>query len=224
MRGLLSYDGALSRTLSKITDCMCLSVMWLICCIPLVTVGAATTALYYTVNKAVRYDRSGVWHSYWQSFRSNFRQATGIWLVLVLLYGVLVTSAICSYLLYMSGSISKSIWIILLVLLAVVTLWANYLFPYLARFNNATKQLMKNCGWIAVENFLWSILLLVISVAVVVGILLMPMGLFGLPAGGMLVSSYILERVFRKYMSTEDLALEDERNKVSEDPSECNEK
>lgn len=211
MRNWLSYDGVLCQTLGKVTDCLCLSIVWIISCLPIVTVGAATTALYYTVNKVVRYGVTGILREYWRSFATNFKQSTGLWLILVLIFGLLAVSSYGSYILYRAGYLPKAMLIFLLVLWAAVTAWALYLFPYLARFHNSTVQIMKNSLWLAVCNFPRTVLLLLIFAVTVVGSVLIPMGILLLPAGGMLVSSYVLERVFRKYMSPEDLEAENLR-------------
>lgn len=208
MRGWLSYDSFLCQTLGKVTDCLCLSLLWIISCIPVITVGAATTALYYTIKKVVRYGITGIFREYWRSFRLNFKQATQIWFMLVLIYGLLAMSCYGAYILYLAAYIPKALLIFLLILLVAVTMWAIYLFPCLARFNNTTKQIMKNCAWFAILNLHWTVLLLVIFMLTVAGSLLIPIFLLLLPAGGMLISSYILEIVFRKYMSTEDLTAD----------------
>ena len=212
MRGWLSYDGFLCQTLGKVTDCLCLSLLWIISCIPIITIGAATTALYYTIKKVVRYGITGILREFWYSFRLNFKQATVIWLMLVLIYGLLTMSCYGAYVLFLAKYIPKAMLFFLLLLLSAVTMWAIYLFPCLARFNNSTKQILKNCAWFAILNLHWTVLLLAIFVLTVVGSLLIPMGFLLLPAGGMLISSYILELVFRKYMSPEDLTADNLHN------------
>lgn len=204
----LSYDSFLCQTLGKITDCLCLSLLWIISCIPIVTVGAATTAMYYTIKKVVRYGITGIFREYWHSFRLNFKQATMIWLVLALIYSLLAISCYGAYVLYLAEFTPKAMLVFLLLLVSAVTMWAIYLFPCLARFNNSTKQIMKNCVWFAIQNLLWTILLLAILLLTIAATALIPIGLFLFPAGGMLISSYIMEHVFRKYMSPEDLAAE----------------
>lgn len=208
----LSYDSFLCRTLGKVTDCLCLSLLWVISCIPIVTVGAATTAMYYTIKKVVQYGITGIFREYWHSFRLNFKQATMIWLILVLIYGLLAISCYGAYVLYLAEYIPKALMVFLLLLVSAVTMWAIYLFPCLARFNNATKQIMKNCVWFAILNLPRTILLFAILLLTIVATVLIPIGLFLFPAGGMLISSYIMEHVFRKYMSPEDLAEENLRN------------
>lgn len=208
----LSYDSILCQTLGKVTDCMILSLLWIISCIPVVTVGAATTAMYYTINKVVRYGATGIFREYWHSFRLNFKQATKLWLMLALIYGLLAISCYGAYVLYVANYIPKAMLVFLLLLVSAVSMWVIYLFPCLARFNNATKQIMKNCAWFAILNLPRTILLFAILLLTIVATVLIPIGLFLFPAGGMLISSYILEHVFRKYMSPEDLTAENLRS------------
>lgn len=74
--------------------------------------------------------------------------------------------------------------------------------------------LMKNCAIIALVNFKWSLLLLILFVVTVVGFIFVPVLSMFLPVIYMVIANRILERVFRKYMSDEDIEAEEERNKV----------
>lgn len=208
MTNIFRYDGFLSQTLNKMIDCICLSLLWLISSMPVVTIGASTTALYYTVNKCVRHSESGIWRAFWKSYRSNFKQATTLLLVLLPLYLVLASSCYSAYVMYLSGEGSKIVPIFLLIVAAIITMWGNFIFPYLARFNDPSKRILMNCIWIALFNILWAILVMVLLVVAILLVLSFPLGLFIVPAVYMLVSGYILEHVFRKYMSPEDLAKE----------------
>ena len=107
MFGLFNYDGPVVQTLNKVADGICLSVLWLISCLPLVTAGAATTALYYSVNKCIRHGEGHIWHEYWHSFLSNFKQATLLWLPLALLYGAIGASCYSCYLMCIAGNLPK---------------------------------------------------------------------------------------------------------------------
>ena len=53
------YQGGLWRVLNTLTDIMALSVLWLLCSLPVLTLGAATTALYDSVVRCIRYKQSG---------------------------------------------------------------------------------------------------------------------------------------------------------------------
>lgn len=221
--------------LSKLIDCIIISALWLFCCIPVITTfyvawqsvavpgwiicwatsflaGPATTALYYTVNKVIRHGRSYMWREYWHGFRSNFKQSAAAMLIL---FGVCVFMGIDCYIMYqmaVAGEKSGTLYIVFLVFIALLVVLGIYLFPYMARFENSLKQSFKNAALIAVANLPWSLLLLVILLAAVFLTWIMPPLAVILPAGYMLAANLILEKIFRKYMSEEDIAAEEERN------------
>lgn len=209
MRGLFSYDGLFS----KIADCFCLSFLWLVCSLPIVTVGASTTALYYTVNKVFLHERGGIWREYWDSFRLNFKQSTTVWLVLLVLCILLGSSSYSAYRLYADGQILLIFLICPIVLLAMIILLSIYLFPCIARFRNDTGAIIKNCIAISLMNYWWSILLLTIFIAAVFIAIFVPVGCLIVPVCYMCVINIVLERIFRKYMSPDDATEEEARNK-----------
>lgn len=209
MFSLFKYDSPLVQTCNKIVDCICLSILWLITSIPIVTIGASTTALYYAINTGIRYDKGGIWRAYWRSFRANFKQATVLWLLLLLVYGLLGGSCWSAYTLSLSGMLPKEMFFFLLIVLVLVMAWANMLFPYLAKFQNSTKMILKNCFGIGLLNFPIALLQPVFFILVIAGIAFFPMAVLCAPGVYMVLSCYTLEPVFRKYMSEEDRAKEE---------------
>ena len=214
MAGLFNYDNGLMTTLGKICDCMILSILWCVCSIPIVTVGASTAALYYAVNKSVRYNRGYAYKEFFSAFKSNFKQGTIVWLIN---FALLLFGAYDCYILYqLRENISGAgiIMGIIVVLFIVLIIWMTYVYPYMARFALSTKALMKNCFIISIASLGWSLLLLILFVAAIVTVVCVPMiGLF-VPVLYMVIANRILERVFRKYMSEEDIEAEEERNRV----------
>jgi uncharacterized membrane protein YesL len=81
MKGILSYDSKLMVMLGHLADTMLLNIMFLITCVPLVTVGAAFSALF-AGSRAVAEQR-GWFKAYWRAFRDNFLRATLVWLILL---------------------------------------------------------------------------------------------------------------------------------------------
>lgn len=212
MGGLFNLDNKFFQGLNKVIDCICLSFMWLLLCIPLVTAGAATTALYYTVNKVIRNNRSYIWKEFWHSFRVNFKQSTIVWVIVFLLYSLLVFDCYVMYQFAKQGASYGSLYIVFAVIMLFVTMWVIYLFPYLARFEIKTRLLLKNCALIAIGNIGKTILLLLLFVAAVLICYVFPPALLLIPAVYMLLANYILEKIFLKYMSPEDIEAEKERN------------
>jgi len=212
MGRFFSYDNGIMQFLSKMADCMILGFFWTICSIPIFTIGASTTALYYAVNKSVRYNRGYAWKEYWSSFRANFKQSTIVWLIILVFY---IVSGVDLYILSQMGKgmkLSGVLSAMITALMVMITVWMLYLFPYIARFINTTKQAMKNSAIIAIANLFWSILLLVVFVLSFVVAYIIPVLSLFIPAIYMVAANRILERIFRKYMSKEDLREEEERN------------
>lgn len=212
MGELFNLDNKFFQGLNKVIDCICLSFMWLLLCIPLVTAGAATTALYYTVNKVIRNNRSYIWKEFWHAFRVNFKQSTIVWVIVFLLYSLLAFDCYVMYQFAKQGASYGSLYIVFAVIMLFVTMWVIYLFPYLARFEIKTRLLLKNCALIAIGNIGKTILLLILLVAAVLICYVFPPALLLIPAVYMLLANFILEKIFLKYMSPEDIEAEKERN------------
>ena len=210
MHGLFHYDGPLIQLFNKIADCICLSVLWIVSSLPVITLGAATTALYYSMNKCIRRSEGGIWKTFWHSFRMNFKQATGLWLILFAVYGILIACCYSSYLMCTNGYLPKELFYFLLIVMAAVTLWASFVFPYLARFQNTNRNVLKNCVYIALMNFpsgLLNLFLMLLSLAAAV---IFPLAVVCVPGFYMALSCYKLEPVSQKYMTPGDRAKEEE--------------
>ena len=90
MLGFFTPDGKMFAFLSKFTDCMLLTTLWLLFSAPIVTLGASTSAAYYTVNKVICREEGALWRSFWRSFKQNFLLATCAYLIFLVLSIILV--------------------------------------------------------------------------------------------------------------------------------------
>lgn len=212
MGELFNLDNKFFAGLGKIIDCVVLSMIWLIFCIPVFTAGAATTALYYTINKVIRHGRGYMWGEFWHGFKTNFKQSTIAWLIMLVMGIFLGIDTYIMYQFAQAGEKMGAIYPVFPVFMMLLLVWGIYLFPYIARFENSTKLVIKNAGLIAIANLPWTVLLfLVLCVTALLAWLFFPLILV-LPAAYMLIANVILEKIFRKYMSEEDIAAEEERN------------
>ena len=90
-------DNVIVRALNKICDMVCLNVLWLICCIPIITIGASTTALYTIMLKMVKNEEGYIFRGFFKAFKSNFKQSTIIWIILLLLGFLLLSVMIYAF-------------------------------------------------------------------------------------------------------------------------------
>ena len=191
-------------------DCIYLSAIFLLTCIPIFTIGAALTSLYYTVQKVLKNDRGYVGGEYWHAFKTNFKQSTCIWLIVLLVGVVLMGDVRILKIMDEAGNPMGKGYIFFQGLLVLLALWCSYVFPYVARFENKTKAIMKNAAFMAVLNLPRTFLILVYMVVAGLVTYIIPIAIMVVPALFTLTQNRTLEKVFRKYMNEEDRAAEDE--------------
>lgn len=200
-RIVLRPESRLFIALSKAFDVFLLSVLWLLCCAPLVTAGASTAALYYASVKSVRRGRGGVLSNFFRCFRDNFKQAT----LLTLLYAAF---AGWTYVLYrLAAAVSSAAsWIgavypfAIAAFLLPAAMMAVYQFPVLSRFGFPLGGQLKTAFCMAVRHFPSTAAILGIAAGAAWAIYWCPPLLIVLPGAVSLLCSLFLERIFRKYM------------------------
>ena len=83
MSNLFNLDGPILQFINKIVYSVYLNILWFVCCIPIVTIGASTTALFYVTLKMAKNEEGNITKSFFHSFKDNLKQGTKIWLILL---------------------------------------------------------------------------------------------------------------------------------------------
>lgn len=208
----LSFNSPFVQGLYKIANMILASLLWILFCIPVFTAGASTVALYYTVQKNIKNSRDNSWSCFWQSFKENFKQSTLITLIFIAVTAVLLTDISIINTLSELGKINGYAKIFFYVVIGILCIYAVWVYAYIARFTNTLKQAMKNALILAVMHFPVTIAVAAIGVFSIVIIWLVHVTVFIMPATSVLMMSFLMEKVFRRYMSEEDKRSEDERN------------
>lgn len=115
------------------TEWIAISLLWLVGCIPVVTIAASSAAAYYAAVKAVRRKRGSVLRAYCDAFRENWRQSIPCSLVFAGLAALLLFYWLTMGTMADSGLQSVYIGLVILVLLLFLAVTA-YFFPVLSRF------------------------------------------------------------------------------------------
>ena len=76
MSNFFSPDNPVMEFIAKIFDLVVLNLIFIFSCVPIVTIGASTSALSYVTLKMVRGEDPYIWKNFWKSFRQNFKQGT----------------------------------------------------------------------------------------------------------------------------------------------------
>lgn len=198
------FDG-----ITKVTDVMLIGFYFIVCSLPIFTIGASSTALYYAIHKSVFRGR-GYTTEFFRSFKDNFKQSTLSWLIFMVLFGVLSADIYVTRNFIQANSPMAAASVFFLVLLIFTSVWSIYHFAYIARFANSFKESFKISAIIMIANIGWSVA--IIAVVIVLLLLMYRFMILIVFAPGIFACALhpILEKVFRKYMSAEDIAKEDE--------------
>ena len=86
---MFKLDSPLMNFLSKVADIMILNVLFVVFSIPIVTIGASFSAAYYMGFKMVKNEETYIVRGFWKAFKENFKQATIMWIVILLVSGLL---------------------------------------------------------------------------------------------------------------------------------------
>ena len=167
----LSYDSKFSQVMIRICYACWLNLIWAVCSIPIVTVGASTTALYYVMLKLARGEEGNVTSMFFRSFKENFKQSTVLWLILLGFGAFLGADGyILAHLRKISEGPAAVFWTILLaVIIAAAVLYVIvliYVFPLVASVRNTNRAMLKNAFLIGVRFLFCTILVFLIHFAV----------------------------------------------------------
>lgn len=200
MGSLFNLDNPVWSFMGKVADLVILNILAFVCSIPVFTIGASWTAMYFVTIKIVRKEEGYVIRDFFRSFKENFKQATVIWLL------VLVVAAIFAgdFLIYrmMPDQIPTFIMIVVAVLAYLLLGTTVYVFPVLSRFDNTIKNTIKNAFILSIANIPFTVLFIILlALPIVVALfvielapILILMGI-SLPA---YLSSMMFVRIFRK--------------------------
>ena len=226
MRGLFSLDSKFMTVMSRVADLIILNLLFLFTSIPIFTIGASTAAMYTLCFRFGTDREQGVFRSYFRAFRDNFKQATQIWLILLL------CGAACCFDIYLFLSLPgmirylAAVFCIALVLLLLVF---SYAFPLLSQFDNKNKNILSNALLLGLGYLPRSVLLVALNVLpwVLLAtniITFMQVGFLWVIiyfSGAAYVSTFLLKKIFAPYMSEEDSGDEtDEESNDEETESE----
>lgn len=154
---VFSLDGSVYNILNRIADFLILSILYVICCIPVITIGGATTALYYASIKSIRQEGYAV-SNFFKAFKANFKQATLIWLPSIIFFGVIISNIVFVYPNVETNPVSQVIFILNVTLLMVCGFLYSLVFPLLSRFDNSIPRTLTN-GFILSARYLpWALM------------------------------------------------------------------
>ena len=209
-----SIDSPFMVFMNKVANMIILNLLTIFCCLPIFTAGAAITALYYVTLKMARGEDPYIIRNYFKSFAQNFKQATIIWLMILVVGVALFFDWKILASMALTGTAERVLKGILIAVILVLVVETIYVFPVLSRFDNTIKVTIRNALLMAVASLPRTVLILLIHL-VPAGMILASDSmtpvvlLVGIPLVAYLCSmNYI--KIFKPFEPAEEVVVSDE--------------
>ncbi len=214
---IFDHENGFWRGMSKVADVVVLNLLFIVCSIPVITIGASATALYTVMFKLVKDEDSYITRSFFKAFRENLKQSTIIWLIMLVVGALLLFDI---HLMSTAKAVFSDIFrYIIYAITFVYLLMLSFVFPLQAKFENSLKGTLKNSALMGIAHFLpWGVLIVLLNILPIL-IFLMRMdfivyiipvlfiGWFGLAA---YINSRLFNKIFKRYIPEEEEADDDE--------------
>ena len=208
------------RFLNKMTDLLVLNLVTLLMCLPVITAGAALTAMHYVLLKMVRGEEGYIVKSFFRSFKRDFRQATVLWILYVALAALMVSNLV----LVLEGSGKYPLWLpsSILVVGLLALMFMIYTFAMLSRFDNSIYHTLLNAVTITFSELPRSLEMAVIVLVPLLAFVRFPallpfVVLFGLSVPGYgcaMVYDPIFRKIEKQIWEEENAEYPDDREDV----------
>ena len=212
MNNLFNPDNKFFAFMGKVADLMILNLLCIVCCLPIVTAGASITALYYVTLKIARNEETYIARGFFHSFKENFKQATIIHLIMIVLGALLIFDLYFVRVLQPKSGVYKAASYMFMAALVVYAMVLTYIYPILAKFYNTIRHTFQNAVLMSIRHLPYTLLMFAVTIAPVALMFLietfssyiilfyMLMG-FAVVA---LLNSYLFVKIFDRYIPAED--------------------
>lgn len=223
MGKLFNMDSPVMRFLGRMGDLMILNLLVTLCAIPIVTIGASVTAMHYVALKLVRGEEGYITKDFFKSFKMNFKQATIIWLIMLLFLAVF---GLDYYIVMFSGvAFPQGLHTVLVAVTVIFFVISGYIFPVLSRFDNSVRSTMKNGCIMSIMAIPKAIAMAIFALAPVYVLFMAPRAiplvlLFGWALPGYM-SALLYSGTFKKFEpQQEEVTADEEFHAVFEEDAE----
>lgn len=166
MANLFGINSPFAVAVNKLMQMIGVGILWFVCSIPVVTIGAATTALYEVLLKMEKNQEGYIITSFLRAFRKNLKSATLVWIPL-LIAEIVFGFNLFYYAILGSGQFPVQCVVFGGLFLLTVVMF-GYIFPVLARFENTTAGTFRMAAMLAIRNPAWTVVILFVQILTVV--------------------------------------------------------
>ena len=166
MNKLFDLNSPFMRVLSRMADLVFLSVLWVLCCIPIITIGPATAAMYYVALKLARKEDIRVTSCFFQGFKNNFKQGV----ILNIIFLVVGTVIFLDYFIMSNaegtaGMLTSTCFFVMGIWLLCIMFYA---YPLQAQFYNPIRRTLMNAAIMSMQKFPTTVIVFLLNMLPVI--------------------------------------------------------
>jgi len=208
MGKVFSYDSPVWKFMGRLIDFTYLTLLWAVTSLPLITIGASTTTLYYITLKMTDNQEEYLTQMYFKNFVRFFKESTKVWLLMLATGCVLVVDlTIC---IQRQNPITVMLLAAFALIAAVYFMTSIYVYALIARINQTVTGYIKAAFYLAVKYFGWTILAFVIPGCIfAVGVF----GFWPLLLVSIGLSAYLQSLIFRQIFKVQGWVINNEEVK-----------
>ena len=201
---LFSYNNPFLTVLRRLVDYFLVGLLWVVASVPVITGGAALTAALQTIQTSIRKDEGHIVKTFWRQFRAEFKQATLLWLLTLVLDGILFLN----FCIIRDIEMPVVFEILGYVACLLAFLWMQLWFGYLSAFADNTKTLLHNTFRMVIGSpvltLLAGVLPFAAAIIAYVSLLTISLLLFIIPACYLFLYAALMRKLFSRYLPAEE--------------------
>ncbi len=162
MKNLFNLDNPFIQFLTKVGDMILANFLFLVCSVPILTMGAAMTALHKVTQDIATDSEAGLIRTFFRAFRENFRQATLCWMLMLVFF----VGMGCNLLLtitYLTGLPALIAKVLIGAIAAVMVALSAYVYPLMVRYDNTLKEHALNSGILVIVKLPRTLLMVFVN-------------------------------------------------------------
>lgn len=205
----LNIDSPFMQIMNKVADLMILNLLTVVCMIPLITTGAALTAMHYQVLKIVRDEECYIVRGYFKAFKENFWQSTAIWLIMLVIWLILGGDF------YIMSTSESEFHVVFRAIMGAIAIFAVFtllfVFPAQAKFANSVFRTIKNALAMSILQAPKSVVMLVLYLIPMALMIFVPNVFPLVMLFGITLPAFLSAKMYNKFF----LKLEDRINEAN---------
>ena len=164
MNNIFSCDSKFFEKLGEVSNIIILNFIFIISCVPIVTIGVSITSLYYVAMKMVKKQDTYILKEYIKVFKENFKISTIVWFIMIIIGGILIVDLYLVRL--VSNELITTILKLIFTMISILYIFTiTYVFPIISKFDNSIKNTIINSILISIQNLPYTIIIIILNLS-----------------------------------------------------------